>query len=70
MYDQDKLNAYWKKRDEIRAEWRANGWNGEKEAYGRDIFYSCGHVYWAGYGIAYPEKGKLCFECRSGKKWE
>lgn len=65
MYDEKKLNAYWDRMDRIRAEWYKNGWNGERTSSGRDITFSCGHLYWAAYGVANPRPDELCWECRA-----
>lgn len=62
MYDEKKLDSYWKHREEIHASWKRNGWDGKKDNHGRNVAYDCGCEYWAGWGIEY-KKG-ICVICK------
>lgn len=62
MYDQEKLNAYWKETDRLRAIWYSNGWKGPGTIRGRDIEYPCGHGVWVGFGISNEHLNK-CGQC-------
>lgn len=64
MYDERKLNAYWKKREEIQDNWYSNGWNGPGTPKDRLISYPCGHSVWAGYGLSDKEVLKSCYQCK------
>lgn len=60
-YDPEKLDAYWKEYDRIRAEWRKNGWKGPGAEW-RRITYKCGCSYWVGWGV--PDKQDvICHLC-------
>lgn len=63
MYDEKKLNAYWKDIERRHAIWRTNGWKGPGNPGGRDIDYPCGHSVWAGFGLS-AEVLKNCDQCR------
>ena len=52
MYDTKKLDAYWKYREEVWANWRKNGWDGNFQNFGRYIRYECGCEWFAGWGVS------------------